>query len=195
MREIQNADGIGPMQVDEVLEPDCSISNRAHALSLPHPPSSDFPLRELLKGVRISHARKIGQMAHFHVLVALCAGVRLDISNSHRAYFGPFPCDQGHIGSVTADGLFERNGQGLLFWFIWLTCGRLRLWFGLLTVSRLHLLIVRSCLLGHPTHCGFAHLDPQQTLQHLSSLRKRHPDCQMNQMFMLRRGQTAWQQS
>src|SRR6266699_6930704 len=105
----------------------------------------------------------------------------LHLPDGHRTDLSPFAFDERDIGPICADHLLLTGCRG---------CFGLA---SLLTLRRLSSLVQRSCPLGPPPHCWFAHLNAQKLFEHLLRTRVRHPDRQMGQMLSLSGRQAAWE--
>ena len=173
MGKVENAQRIGPMEIDKALDPLGSILHGSHLFGLTDSPTLGSHRRQLAKGLCIGQTRKIREVDGLDPLLGSRLSdflFALDFSNDHRFDFGPHASHQRHHRPITTEEQFGRWLQTCpLVWAARLGSPHLPLLVlfvqqvaGLLVLDRL---IGRSCRFGVAASCRFTHLHPHQLAQ------------------------------
>jgi len=111
MREIEDAQRLGTVVIDEALQPFGSIRHRTQRVGSFHPAPMQLHHRLPTKGLAIGQPGEGGPLAR----VCFSLFVLHDLGNHQRFDFRPFPSHQRHKRSIGADDLslcpFGRLGQ------------------------------------------------------------------------------------
>jgi len=162
------------------LTPVCSICDGTGLLSLSHLTPVYLHVCQLGKGGRIGEPRKIRELIDMDLSFSIGAVPLVWLPNGESAHFDPLSLDQGNHGPI--------DTQHAPLWCR-LTCQLVRSWsIGLGCLGRFH---VGTHPLGEAA-CGFGtNLYPQEFSEHLGRLPERHATGEMNQVFLLTRGECS----